>query len=345
MQRKALWTVMLAAVAAFAAAAHAEDTTEQELARVKALDQVRLQHARELATSGKPRDLYAAALLAPLQYGWPARKIGGDTEVTDWMLRAIQIGSDDPLIATMAAYECLAQENCSIDKAVDTLQRERADDVGTQLLLMRLAEHGNDAEAAASAWQRAVAASRYVDQTSEMLKVLEPATRNLPVVIDTDAGRWGTPANAARNQRVALAFALAGMNASTTQLKPLQTQCRSDALQQAVRRDECRRLFHTLANSPSPLMVSYATAWLSIHSEPQERAGWVQRKQQLAWTIESAGNLGNTEMAASSPKVDIAEYVGWVVADGELPAMRRMMAAHGVSEHPPAGWKPYAPPQ
>lgn len=343
MRRKALWVVMLAAVAVTAQGEPPVEEgidPEQMLAQVQAGNEARLQQARMIAASGAPRDLYAAALLVPLQYDMARRQPKRDDLAKAWLARAIETGSDDPLIAAAAVRDCIAGGVCAIDKAVATLQRVGADESGTQLLLMRLAEQRKDADASAQAWQRAVAATHHDDELAGLVGLLEQATRGMPAGTSAAEGQV-TSANptADDNARIVQVFGVAAANWQP-QPQLVQTNCRPEAVQQSARMAECRRLFQTLTASPSLMMARFGASWLANNAEAADQATWRERRRELTWVVLKAVEASNADQQATTPKVGMADYARWVAAEGELPAMHRLLTAHGISQQPPADWQP-----
>jgi hypothetical protein len=77
---------------------------------------------------------------------------------------------------------------------------------------------------------------------------------------------------------------------------------------------------------------------LSGHSA--EGKTWREQLRQFCWIYENA----QQHMMGMAPNDPLpAEYGAWFMTEGELPAMRKLLAHYGLPEQAPAGWLPREP--
>ncbi len=345
MRRQGRWAAVLLMVASMANAqppADEEIAPEQLLAQIEAQNAARLQLARGLAASGVPRKLYAASLLVPLRMDLASRSLQRQPEADAWLEQAIATGSAQPLIAMEAVRRCITQDACTIDAAVQTLQDTGADDAEVQLLLMRLAEHRKDSAGAALAWQRATRATRYGDSLGQLVGLLDEATGDVawPVADATRVAEWerNNRGRFADQERAVMLFSIA----ATTwmpELRAVFDACPKEGAE-PERERQCQKVFTLMADSTSNLLAQAGTQRMLGASVGQPtHAQWEARMRSLAWITDRATGVLGSEQAGAA-KVSPAEYMQWIGKDGELPAMRRLLAAHGIAAEPPADWQP-----
>lgn len=349
MHKHAAGIFALLSVAMLATAAPPPTTDEAEVAvmlgRIEAQNSARLERARALAASGEPRKLYAASLLSPLRMDLAGKQITPSPEAQTWLAQAIEKGSDDPLIAAAAVRGCIQNDECSIDTAVLTLQNAGADDAALQLLLMHLAEHRGDIAGAATAWQQAIAARYYGDALAQLVGVLEEATKDMrwPVSDPMLAAEWDgrSYGSYADNERMVLLFSIAAAHWQP-ELQQMRAACPENA-REGSRATECRRLFGVMADSSSPLIARLGTReMLASSTTPAAQAQWSARLRELDWVMQQATSLLASD-ESDAVKATPLEYARWVAAKGELPAMRQLLAVHGVAPQPRADWLPAEP--
>ncbi len=324
-----------------------EIAPEQLLARIEAQNAARLQLARGLAATGEPRKLYAASLLVPMRMDLASKGLKREPEADAWLAQAIASGSTQPLIAMEAVRRCIGKDACAIDAAVQTLQGDGAADAGSQLLLKRLAEHRKDAAQAAQAWQRATQATRYVDSLAQLVGLLDEATRDVawPVSDAARAAEWEqrNGGSYADQERAITLFGIAA-TVWMPELKTAIDACPKD-IGEPVRRQACERVFSLMADSTSNAVAQAGARWMfeaSAGTPAQSR--WEARRRLLAWiSVRASGVLGSEQ--GTAPKVSPADYMRWIGDDGELPAMRRLLAVHGIAAEPPADWQPPSTPR
>lgn len=345
MRRQGMWGLVLLGLATLANAqppAAEEVAPEQMLAQIEAQNAARLQLARGLAASGEPRKLYAASLLVPLRMDLASRSLQRQPEADAWLERAIAAGSAQPLIAMEAVRRCIARDACAVDAALQVLHVAGADDAESQLLLMRFAAHRKDGAGAAQAWQRATQATRYGDSLAQLVALLDEATRDAawPVSDAARAAQWeqSNSGRFADQERALMLFSIAA-TAWMPELKTALDAC-PKAPAEPARAQECQQVFTLMANSTSNLLAQAGTQRMLEASVGQPtHAQWEARMRALAWTSARASEVLGAEQG-SAAKVSPAEYMRWIGKDGELPAMRRLLAVHGIAAAPPADWQP-----
>lgn len=333
--------LMAATAGALAQPAKAEATPEHMLAQIEASNTARLQLGRELAASGQPRKLYAAWLLAPMSLDLARGKTSYSPEADTWLMRAIRTGSEDPVIAAAAITRCIRVDECNVEQARATLVAKDANDAGSQLLLMRLAEHRKDPREAERAWQRAAKATRYRDPAATLIGVLDIATRDYPwpLTDPAQAAEWQrhNSGNYLEQERIVSLFGIAAMH-FPADLKQAAEACPENTTD-AQKREQCRHLFNVMADSSSLLLAGYGASRMAALEQGPAQAPWLARKRELQWiTTEATAILGDETRKVI--KVSPTEYARWLAEQGELPAMRRLLAVYGVPVAPPVDWQP-----
>ena len=333
--------LMAATAGAVAQPAKAEATPEHMLAQIEASNALRLQFGRELAASGQPRKLYAAWLLAPMSLDLARGKTSYSPEADTWLMRAIRTGSEDPVIAAAAVTRCIRVDECDVEQARVTLATADAEDAGSQLLLMHLAEQRKDPIEAERAWQRVAKASRYRDPAATLIGVMDVATRDYPwpLTDPAQAAEWERHNSGSylEQERTVTLFSIAAMH-FPADLKQVMETC-PKSVPDAVKREQCRHLFNVMANSSSLLVAGYGASRMAELEQGPAKASWSARKRELQWIATGATEIIGDE-TRKSIKVSPAEYTRWLAEQGELPTMRRLLATYGVPATPPVDWQP-----
>lgn len=336
--------LMAATAGAVAQPAKAEATPEQMLAQIEAINTARLQLGRELAASGQPRKLYAAWLLAPMSLDLARGKTSYSPEADTWLMRAIRTGSEDPVIAAAAVTRCIRVDECNVEQARVTLATVDAEDAGSQLLLMRLAEQRKDPIEAGRAWQRVAKASHYRDPAATLIGVMDVATRDYrwPLTDPVQAAEWQRHNSGSylEQERTVTLFGIAAMHFAAD-LKQVMETC-PKSVPDAVKREQCRHLFNVMANSSSLLVAGYGASRMAELEQGPAGARWSARKRELQWITTGATDILG-DKAIKDIKVSPAEYTRWLAEQGELPAMQRLLAVYGVPAAPPVDWQPVLP--
>lgn len=302
-------------------------TVESDAADFPAALQRRAKH---LAATGKPLELLIASRLAlPAELSALARSPAAPTQSDAWLAEAIALGSDKPMIARAAANRCIVTGQCDIPIAINTLQTREGDEAVAQLLLWRMAVAREDAGAAAAAWGRVVQSSRVVDEFAEVVGLLDRMTGGIQPPLE-----WAEPGRDSETLRFTMVYSLAAFWIPS--LVPVHREC--PAKKGTEPKHGCAQLAALMADSTSPLISSVGISKMESYAQEEaERKRWQERKRQLDWVIENAIALQGEE--ATPAPVDPHDYLRWISETGELPAMRRSLAAQGVAAQPPADWQ------
>lgn len=290
-----------------------------------------LQRAKELAATGKPLEVFVASRLAlPTELSAAAPGSALPSQSDAWMEQAIRDGSEQPVIARAAVSRCIAGGRCDIPVAIQTLRTQEADDAAAQLLLWRMAVAQGDAQEASRAWTRAAQARRFVDEYAEGVGLLDRMTRGMRL-----------PANGAEpgvdpdEPRQTMVYSMAAVWIPA--LAPFHREC--PGTEGGERKEGCLQLATLMADSTASLVSSFGISKLGGYAEDEAaRKRWQERKRQLSWTIERATALQGE--GSNVTPADRQDYLRWISESGELPAMRRLLAVHGVAARPPEGWQP-----
>lgn len=336
---------LLAATNATAAQQVAKDVAagQPSNAQYEAWAQERTQLGRAIAASGRPRSLYAAWLLAPLSVNLGSGKSDYSPEADAWFARAVRTGAGDPLIAQAAIGRCVQDDYCDVEQARATLETTDVDDIGSQLLLMQLANKRQDPRAADLAWQRAARATQYRDPLMALVGLLDDATADQPVAAlaaaSQEQGAAGAKPVDVQRYRVEQQFSAAAAHVPFP-LREILKRCDAPVGETLV---QCRHVLEAMANSASLLLASIGVVRLErLETDAASKAQWQARGRQLQW-LSMAGStlLGSSEPAQS--KLSLSEYMQLTRTLGELPAIERLVQAHGMPLQPPADWQPISP--
>jgi len=336
---------LLAATNATAAQQVAKDVAagQPSNAQYEAWAQERTQLGRAIAASGRPRSLYAAWLLAPLSVNLGSGKSDYSPEADAWFARAVRTGAGDPLIAQAAIGRCVQDDYCDVEQARATLETTDVDDIGSQLLLMQLANKRQDPRAADLAWQRAARATQYRDPLMALVGLLDDATADQPVAAlaaaSQEQGAAGAKSVDVQRYRVEQQFSAAAAHVPFP-LREILKRCDAPVGETLA---QCRHVLEAMANSGSLLLASIGVARLErLETDTASKAQWQARGRQLQW-LSMAGStlLGSSEPAQS--ELSLSEYMQLTRTLGELPAIERLVQAHGMPLQPPADWQPISP--
>ena len=332
------WALALIATGASAAGAKPEQVAGQAEARHRLkLEAV----GNALVASGAPRQLFAAWLLAPSTHAYLQGSRVHAPQVDAWLTRAQEGDPKDPLIAAAVIERCIATGNCAVDAARATLETDDADELASQLLLMRLAEYQRDAAGAAQAWQRAVQARHYRDPLAARVRLLEQATAKVA---------WPSaegPGEDREQDRIGTVLAVAGIP-FPAEARQVSALCRAPAQADGMRGDDmrgqCRQVLTLLAGGTSVLMARIGAAGMAeLDADAAARAQWSARYRALEWTHSVGSQLLVQDAAVVAGKLGAAQFADWIAGQGELPAMQRLLGLCGEPLQPPANWQIPAP--
>lgn len=331
--------------------------TARQAAWFRASAQATGERARVLAARRDARSLLAAAILWSTSQRQAGAGLFDSTppaqETRVWFDAARAARPRDALVAWVEATDCrtLLRTDCDQAGALEFLLRSEPDNAAVHLLAMDAAVRGDDQKRAEAHWAAAASAQSYDRHTMEMGALLFHSMRGVsqPILDAALAGSLGRELALNRDatgqdlgdvSAMALwsAIALPSLQTVTVRCKPQQVQSGS-ALQQA----QCKRIMTLLAEDQSMLISPLIglKQMVGLTAGTAEGKDWRERLRQFQWTYENAlpqlPGLGRTK------NVIPADYLRWVMTEGELVAMRRLLESNGVPTLPPAGWLPTDP--
>ena len=199
------------------------------------------------------------------------------------------------------------------------------------VLLMIAAWTVGDEAGFLQAAERGAAATRYEPVFPRALHSLGARFEAVPAVAvpGMPAGPEGLP----RGQVAAMAMTAA---VPMPAFQWFTTPCReaTDAL-----RRHCRAIaLRMLDNEGSALDAYFGVAVLEVIGEPAEQDRAKQRRRELDWLQRRSLDLMSGAEGAFLP--GMADYFRLYGVQGELPALRHVLAANGVAVLPPEDWDP-----
>ncbi|WP_440975956.1 hypothetical protein [Pseudoxanthomonas winnipegensis] len=351
MRRFAFAAVLLLAFQVLPVRAQAQAAADQTAyeQRFKAwqaqYDQALQLHLRGVASSGQARDLYAAAVLWPrddadARQGTGKPPVAGIDEPGVWMQAALDARPRDALVARFEAMGCPgANVQCDAAGALAFLQREEGDNLFVQLLAFIEAQQRGDAKAAARAWRAATQATRYDAMQIEFGGLLADAVSGLPVP-PMDAAVRQALARQGRmdddSQRIDTVLSLLVAH-SLPSISVVTRYC--DAAQTRDDRelwDDCKSVFSLMARDGDDLisrLIGVALMSRLTRDTPQELR-WREERRQLQWLHAEAARF----LPPSTGQVPLDTYLDWLLRDGEIIALQRLLEANHRPLIPPAGW-------
>ena len=148
--------------------------------------------ANALAAGGAPKDLLAAGywlMFSGSSASDADQRREKDRQASRWIKRAAIEGSGDARLAKIALLLCLGEDapGCETEQAVRTAETLSADDMLVQLFLWRHATYSKDPRSAGEAFNRLLAATRYVDDSGHDMVLLTRAMSGVEVVSPVSA--------------------------------------------------------------------------------------------------------------------------------------------------------------
>lgn len=310
------------------------------------------QHLRAVAAQGDPRSLLAASMLwsgfggpvddAPQLQAKPAQ------ETRAWFDAARRARSRDVLVAWIEASDCGGlSDNCDPREALQFLLQAEPQNAAVLILALADADKHGDRKAADGYWQAIASASTYDAHTLEIGRLLHAtmAGVELPPLDPRVARVMGVQFGLNRPATVQ-DFAEVGVIGMWAALAlpgfaPVTRECKVEKLVSASlnRQAECERILELLAADESTLIgpLIGLPKLVVLSGDSPEGKAWREQLRQLYWIYENAQQhmMG---MAPGEPPP--AEYGTWFMTEGELPAMRRLLAHYGLPIQAPAGWLP-----
>jgi hypothetical protein len=321
----------------------------------KASREATRQHLRAVAAQGDTRSLLAASMLwsgfggladdAPQLQAKPAQ------ETRAWFDAARRARPRDVLVAWIEASDCGGlSDNCDPREALQFLLQAEPQNAAVLILALADADKRGDRQAADRYWQAAASASTYDPHTLEIGRLLHATMAGveqppLDPRVAQAMGAWfglNRPATAqdfADMGTIALSTALAMPG-----FLPVTRECKVEKLASASlnRQVECERMLELLSADESTLIgpMIGLPKLVELSGDSAEGKAWREQLRQLYWAYENA-QQHMVGMTSGGPLP--AEYGTWFMTEGELPAMRKLLAHYGLPEQAPAGWLPREP--
>ncbi|MDX1550076.1 MAG: hypothetical protein R3278_05960 [Lysobacter spongiicola] len=304
--------------------------------------------AAELAAAGTAEGLLAAALIEPPLTDAAAHS--SDAPAPVWMQAALDARPTTPLVQWVAASDCPLSPvvECDRERALERLLELDGDNAAVHLMAASFASSAGDEVAARTHLARAAELPRYNNYGSDLFRIIVDARRgaSLPRMPDeVVAYHQAADALMASAEDVS---AVSSISQWAAQVLPTFTGvmdlCRRDEsslVRDSGLRQDCLGAFAHLAGSDATIIEPLvALRTLVRYSEGAEKGRWKTRLRQVAWLHEQALQLAPGWPGAS---IESAQYVDWLMEEGELGAYRRVLREHGIPVEPPPGWLPDNP--
>lgn len=325
------------------------DLKQAKLAWHTAAAEATRNHLRTVAARGDARSLLAAAILWPRwpdNAGKPDQQPRIAQEARAWFDAARSVRPRDALVAWLEASDCVGlSDSCDRDGALEFLLQTEPDNAAIHILAMAAADRSGAPQMAERHWQAAASSTTHDPhalKVSQLLyaamedAVLPPLTPALARSMGQSLGsnRDATPEDL-RDVGTMAVWAAVAIPAYQT----VTRKCSIDALAPlpTQRATQCRRVMTLLAMDQS-LMIAQTIGlkkMVELSQGTGEAAAWRERFRQFHWTYENAQRNMMSKGSALPP-----EYLRWVLTEGELPAMRKLLEANGIPPSAPEGWLP-----
>lgn len=312
-------------------------------------------HLRAVAAQGDARSLLAASMLwsgfGGLEDDAPQLQAKPAQETRAWFDAARRARPRDVLVAWIEASDCAGlSDSCDPHGALQFLLQEEPRNAAVQLLALAAADRRGDRKAADGHWRAIAAATTYDPHTLEIGRLLHSTMAGVeqPPIdprVAQAMGAWfglNRPATAQDFTDVGLI----GMSAALTMpgLSPAARECKREKLASAglERQAECERLLELLATDESMLLAPMIglTRLVELSGDSSEGLAWREQLRQLYWVYENM----QQRLPGFNPGGPLpVEYGTWFMTEGELPAMRKLLAHYDLPMQAPAGWLPRTP--
>lgn len=312
------------------------------------------QHARVVAARSDARSLLAAAMISngfrhadneKGDAGWEP-----EAETQAWFAAAAGIRPRDVLVAQIEAYGCgLLSERCNSSDALTFLLQTEPGNASVQLLAVVDAERRGDKATADRHWQAAAEAGTYESHTLAVSQLLYASMQGidyppLDPALARAMGTWVGLQRPATAQDIADVGAIAMVAALTMPgLSPITDRCKVTSLKDSngAIREQCKHILGLLATDESLLISPMIglTSLVQLNGDADEGKVWRERLRQFYWVFENA----MSRMIGTTGGPLPAEYGRWFMTEGELSAMRKLVAHYGLPAEAPADWLPIDP--
>ena len=315
----------------------------------KASREATRQHLRAVAAQGDARSLLAASMLwsgfAGLEDDAPQSQARPAQETRAWFDAARRARPRDVLVAWIEASDCGGlSDSCDPREALQFLLQAEPQNAAVQLLALADADKRGDRKAADGYWQAIASASTYDPHTLEIGRLLHATMAGvdqppLDPRLAQAMGAWfglNRPATAQDFADVGLI----GMSAALAMpgLSPVTRECKVEKLASASlsRQAECERVLELLSADESTLLAPMIglPKLVELSGDSPEGKVWREQLRQFYWVYE---NTQQRMPGLSSGGPLPAEYGTWFMTEGELPAMRKLLAHYGLPLQAPDG--------
>jgi len=305
-------------------------------------------HLRTVAARGDSRSLLAAAMLWPQ---WQddvgqGKRAAIAQEKRAWFDAARNARPRDPLVAWVEASGCFGlSDSCDRDDALRFLLQTDPDNAAVQTLAMVEADRSGTPVQVEALWQSAALASTYDARTLQIGQLLyssmqeatlPPLSAALARLMGQSLGmeRDATPEDMRDINAMAVWTAVA-----LPAYQTITRRCSADALASLPpqHQAQCERVMTLLAEDETILISPMIglRKMVELAGGRADGESWRERLRQFHWVYENAQRSMSSSAEALPP-----EYISWVLLEGELPAMRRLLEINGIPTVAPEDWLP-----
>jgi hypothetical protein len=313
------------------------------------------QHLRAVAAQGDPRSLLAASMLwsgfGHLEDNAQPLRAKPAQETRAWFDAARRARPRDVLVAWIEASDCKGlSDSCNAREALQFLLQAEPQNAAVQMLAVAAAGKRGDGKAIDGFWQAIAAASIHDAHTLEIGQLLHATMADIdlppldPRLAQAMGLQFGLNRPATAQDFAEVSVIGIWMAQAMPGFSPVTHECKGEKLASASlnRQAECERVLELLSADESTLfgpMIGLSKL-VELSGDSAEGKAWREQLRQFYWIYENAQQhmMG---MAPSDPLP--AEYGAWFMTEGELPAMRKLLAHYGLPIRAPAGWLPREP--
>lgn len=322
---------------------------------IKASREATRQHLRAMAAQGDARSLLASSMLwsgfAGLEDDTPQSQVKPAQETRAWFDAARRSRPRDVLVAWIEASDCAGlSDSCDPREALRFLLQAEPKNAAVQLLALADADKRGDRMAADGYWQAIAASSIYDPHMLEIGRLLHSTMAGvdqppLDPRLAQAMGVWFGLNRPATAQDVA-DVGLIGISAALALpgFLPVTRECKVEKLAAASlnRQAECERVLELLSADGSTLIgpMIGLPKLVELSGDSAEGQAWREQLRQLYWAYENAQQR-MVGMTSGGPLP--AEYGTWFMTEGELSAMRKLLAHYDLPMEAPTGWLPRTP--
>ena len=305
-------------------------------------------HLRTVAARGDARSLLAAAML------WPQARDDTDNgkapavaqERRAWFEAARSARPRDPLVAWFEASDCGGlSDSCDRDGALEFLLQAEPDNAAVHILALGAAGASATEQQIEALWQAAGQAKDYDSHALETSRLLYSAMSGAsmpplsPALAQAMSAHLGIGRKATPEELQHLGTMAVWSAVAIPSYQAITRGCRVDAREplSPQRHSQCQRIMAMLAEDETILIPPTIglRKMVELAGDGEDGAMWRERLRQFYWVYENA-----LSSMTSSDGMPPPGYLVWVLQEGELPAMRKLLAANRISPVAPEGWLP-----